>query len=451
MAELGEGIAAAFKKWGRNKWLFVGIENVKFESGIDIYDVDAGGAEKLLPPGGTPHWGGGRVYPAVYVRSGGAGETNNLKVKVKWSQSGCDGAARLEGTSDDGKIVIGGNFNIAGAKGDAVVSCAFSQKPDVVANFGRGIGIKWKVDAAGETETAPGGSPLCLFFLDRAPRPVGWGYARHYLKVIDWATSWAKGKQGTAAVFNALWSKFSDGARARTSHATGFSYWKTNDPVQNLKDLIPPNSPVRKKGWSCRAIAHLFMECLALHGIRCMEVVPYTPGGATQFLVQNWNRRPTTIPNWAQDDTIYYGGSWIHSEKPPLNEPVKTSLKKQVIASGPVPLGGSPPIVTTNEPLEIDLKKMPGVPAQGQTLAPLGFENHWIVEVFGRLYDTSYGAEHANNINTYAQGALAGWLIGMLQDGYKGGLFWLTTKSSYAWLCQELLMHTLQRANGNSN
>jgi hypothetical protein len=451
MAELGEGIAAAFKKWGRNKWLFVAIENVIFDSGIDIYDVESGGAEKLLPPGGTPHWGGGRVYPAVYVRRGGAGETNDLKVKVKWSQSGCDGAARLEGTSNDGKIVAAGNFNIAGARGNAEVSCTFSQKPDVVANYGRGIGIKWKVDASGETETAPGGSPLRLFFLDCDPNPVVWNYAWHYLKVIDWATSWAEGTQGTAAVFNALWSKFSDGARARTSHATGFSYWKTNEPVQNLKSLIAPDSPVRKKGWSCQAIAHLFMECLALHGIQCMEVVISKPAGTLMFLVQNWNRRATTIPNWEQGDTIYYGGSWVDIEKAPLNKPVKTSLKKEVFASGPVPEIGGRPTALTNEPIEIDLKKMPGVPAQGQTLAPLGFENHWIVEVFGRLYDTSYGADHANNINTYAQGALAGWLIGMLQDGYKGGLFWLTAKDSGAWLCHELSLHALQRDDGAHN
>jgi hypothetical protein len=451
MPELGEGIAAAIIKQFSDKFLFAAIASVTFESGIKIFDVESGGAEKAVPPVGKPHWGAAKAYPAAYVRQGGTGETKDLKVKVKWNQKGFDGAAKLKGTSDDGKIEIKGDFNLSGLRGDATVSCQFSRKPDVVANYGKGTGIKWTVEAGGQTKKATGGSPLRLFFLDAKPKPIGWGYKKHYLKVIDWATTWAGGKQTSGAVFKALWDKFSDGKGARVPHVTGFSYWMTDDPVQDLKTLITPGGPVLKKGWSCRAIAHLFMECLALHGIECLEVVPEAPPTALMFLVQNWDRRNTPFPNWQQYSDVYYGGSWVSSAKPPLNSSVPTSLKKEVIAFGPPDLLGIPPIAQSEEPIKIDLKKVSGVSAQGQLQAPLGFSNHWIVEVGGALYDTSYGAKHVNNINQYAKGALAGWLVATKKDSYRGGFLWLTTRDSRAWQCHSLPYHNLLRNNGDQN
>ena len=451
MTEVGEGIFAGIIKAISTQYLFAGIESVKFESGIEIYDVRSNGAEDLLPPAGKPHWGDAKNYPAVYVREGGAGETKDLKVKVKWCQKKCDGAAKLKGTSDDGKIVIEGGFNISGERGDAEVACQFTKKPDRVENYGRGIGMQWTVKAGGLTADATGAGLLKLFFVDSKPKPVGWSYKKHYLKVIDWTTQWAKGKSGGADVFNALWNRFSDGTAARVPHVTGFSYWKTGDPVQDLKTLITPDGSALKKGWSCRAIAHLFMECLALHGLQCLEVVPVTAGGTYLFLVQNWDTKPTPTPNWEQYPDVYYAGSWIESSRPPLSTAVSTSLKKEVIALGPVLPGHAPPIANTNDPIKIDMEKKPGVPAQGQPKPPLGFSNHWIVEANGFLYDTSYGARHANNIDQYRNAAVGGWLVGMKNDAYKGGFLWLTTKTSKAWQSRVRALYHLTRNNGSSN
>src|SRR5579884_258424 len=451
MAELGQGVVAGLIKAVKSKYLFAAIEQVTFESGINIFDVEAGGTETALPPSGTPHWGGAKVYPAVYAREGGASETKDLKVKVKWNQKGCDGSGKLKGASEDGKIVIEGDFNVSGDRGDATASCKFTKKPDVVANYGKGVKIKWTVEAGGEKADAAGGSPLKLFFVDGKPRPIGWSYKKHYLKVIDWATAWAEGKSGSSAVFNALWDKFSDGSGARVSHVTGFSYWKTNEPVQDLKTLITPDGPVMKKGWSCRAIAHLFMECMALHGMKCLEVIPETPGGTYLFLVQNWDIKPSPIPNWEQWPDVYYAGSWVKSDKPPLNTAIGTSLKKKVLASGPVAPDGTPATASTQDLLEIDLKKKSGVPAQGQPKAPLGFSNHWIVFAGGSLYDTSYGAKHANDIIKYGQGAVAGWLVGTMEDEYRGGFLWLTKKKARAWQCRALAKYNLVRNHGHQN
>ncbi|HSG81885.1 MAG TPA: hypothetical protein VLC48_06535, partial [Gemmatimonadota bacterium] len=276
--------------------------------------------------------------------------------------------------------------------------------------------------------TASGGSPLKLYFLDQAPRPFGWGYRRHYLTVIDWATDWAEGVSGSVNVFNALWSKFSDGTGAQIPHASGFVYWKTGNPVQSLQNLVTPDGQARRRGMSCRAIAHMFMECLALHGMACVEVVPDRAPGTRAFLVENWDLDITPV-NWPANPTHYYCGSWVDIDRPPLYKSVSSSLG-----------------------LTIDFRKQPGVPGQGQRKPPLAFGNHWIVQHGARLYDTSYGTDHANNINAYAISSLAGWLVHLLPDTYETGmLLWVRTRNSRAWVAEDITQRNLQRANGATN
>jgi hypothetical protein len=441
MTQIGEGIFAEIIKYLSDEYLFTGVLEVTFDSGIQVFDLQAAGVEVEVPAAGTPHWTPGANFPAVYVRAGGTGETKALKVKVGWDQVGYDGSAKLKGESADGRIVIEGDFSISGATGDVVVDCQFTTKPTTVANYGAGAAFTWTVTAKGETFSAPGGNLLRLFFVDAKPKPHSWGYyKKHYLKVIDWATAWAAGAAGEPAVLAAIWSRFSDGTRARVPHATGFAYWKTDNPVQDLKKVIAPDTDAGTRGWSCRAIAHLFMECLAVHGIRCAEVIPETPGGTRAFLVHNWNVAASPVPNWEVAPDLYYAGSWVPSSSPPLNTPTSTSLTKQPIA-GP-----------STDPLEIDMRKQPGVPAQGQRNAPLMFGNHWIVQVGGHLYDTSYGIRHPNDIVAYATASLGGWLIDVLSDTYTTGfLWWLTTHNSKAFRSRHISNHTLVRGAGASN
>lgn len=440
MTQVGEGIVAAIVKLLSDEYLFAAIAEVTFASGIPIFGIEAGGAETELPAAGTPHWGTGVTYPAVYVREGGTGGTNTLTVKVEWSQKGRDGSAKLKGESVDGLIVIEGDFSISGERGDAVVNCSFTKRPTVVANYGRGIGFVWTVTAGGQTVDAPGASMLELFFVDAEPKPVGWSeYQNHYLRIIDWATAWAAGAAGEAAVFAALWGKFSNGTRARVPHVTGFSYWKTTSCAQNLINLLDPSFDAHSKGWSCRAIAHTFMACLSLHGIRCLEVIPNTAGGTRMFLVHNWQVDPSPTPNWENGPDLYYAGSWVDSSSSQHYDAVSSSLTKYKLTG------------YTTEALSHDMRKVPGVPAQGQNLAPLGFINHWIVEVGGLLYDTSYGLRHPNSMTTYASNSLGGWLIDTLPDQYQGGFLWLTTKTSRAFRTYHISRNTLVRHNGSSN
>ncbi|MBI5718680.1 MAG: hypothetical protein HZC37_13435 [Burkholderiales bacterium] len=445
MTQVGESVKPGVitpKPPKQPKALAVALLSITFDSGIKLFEVVKGGGENELPPAGTPHWKSKNIYPAVYVREGGKGETKDLVVQAQWAQQGLDGSAKLKGSTRDGSIVIEGDFSISGARGKADVSCTFTKRPDKVTNLGGGVPLRWQVTAGGTTVDCAGGSPVRLFFVDAKPLPIGWpgsfGYKAHYLRVVDWATRWAAGKAGEKDVLAALWSKFSDGKGAQVPHVTGFAYWKSNDPVQDLKTLVSPDSRVYQRGWSCRAIAHTFMECLALNGIQCTEVVPEAPADALMFLVQNWDVAATPLPNWNVRTDLYYAGTWLPSKSPPLNKPIGTSLTQDHGPSKTLPK------------LKVDMRKRAGVPAQGQPLAPLGFSNHWIVLVGGKLYDTSYGGMHANSMTTYATASLAGWLVGTLADTtVKTG--WLKKEQSRAWLAHEVGGHSLDRSDGASN
>jgi hypothetical protein len=222
-------------------------------------------------------------------------------------------------------------------------------------------------------------------------------------------------------------------------HVTGFSYWKTRECAQNLINLLDPSFNALAKGWSCRAIAHTFMACLSLHGITVLEVSPNRAGVTRMFLVHNWQKDPAPTPNWENGADLYFGGSWVDSASSQHYDAVQSSLTKYRLTGW------------TTEALSVDMRKVPGVPAQGQNLAPLGFVNHWIVQVAGELYDSSYGARHVNNITTYAQGALGGWLIDTLPDHYQGGFLWLTTKASFAFRTRDIALHQLIRHDGYTN
>lgn len=440
MTQLGEPVKVGVITSKPPKALAVAILSVTFKGIAKLYEVVKGGAENEVPAAGTPHWTSKGSHPALYVREGGTGETKDLVVQVQWSQEGHDGSAKLEGRTKDGGIVIAGDFSISGKRGKADVKCTFTKRPDKVANHGAGLSFRWNVTANGNAVGVSGGSPLKLYFVDAKPRPLNWGnYKAHYVKAVDWATRWAAGKAGEADVLAAIWGKFSDGKGAHVPHVTSFAYWKTNNPVQNLKELIQPDGGVHKRGWSCRAIAHTFMECLALNGIQCLEVVPETAAGTDMFLVKNWDVSASPLPNWSKEPDLYYAGTWIDSTSPPLNMPVATSLKQDLGGAKPGPV------------LKIDMRKRSGVPAQGQPLAPLGFSNHWIVLVGGKLYDTSYGAVHANSMAAYGKASLGGWLVGGIADTKVASAPWLAKRASMAWEAHAQASHTLDHAHGASN
>jgi hypothetical protein len=447
MTQVGEGIVAYIIQLLSDKYLFAGVESVTFDSGVKLYRIGVNQAEEEFPPAGTPHWTSTYSYAALYARQGGAGETKAVKVNVRWSQKGCDGSAKVRGESSDGQVVIEGSFSISGDRGSADVTCEFKKKPAVVTNYGRGLAFTWTVTASGETASAPGGTPLRLFFTDAHPKPVNWSgeYAGHYLRIADWATTWAAGKSGESAVLAALWDKFSDGTQARLPHVTGFSYWKTGAPAQGLKQLLDPmyRDPdgiyvgvgAQELGWSCRAIAHTFMECLALNGIKCEEVEPKRPSGTLTFLVHNWESTPTPV-NWAD---LYFAGVWVGSLWPPLNTAVPATI---TAASGSA--------------YTIDMVKKPGVPAQGQPKAPLMFSNHWIVRVGGKLYDTSYGgAPHPDDPTAYGKASFGGWLV--RTSPVPGGSIpstWVNPSpgaSPAAWLAHEVSKHTVKFNNRGKN
>jgi hypothetical protein len=299
-----------------------------------------------------------------------------------------------------------------------------------VKSYFAGCNVVWELEANGNTHTLPT-TYLKLFFLDARPNPVSFadGYPRHFLGAVRWATEWADGKAGSVEVFRAIWAQFKG---PQVPHATGLAYWKTSWPAQNLSDVLRPGY-ADFYGWSCRGIAHLFMECLALHAIACVEVIPNAPMGLLLFLVKNWRFLDSPVNPYLCG--LHYGGSWVDIAVAPLQRLVEST---------------DPRIGTFTR----DCLKLPGVPAQGQNQAPLGFRNHWIVLAQGQLHDTSYGGEHPNDIDTYARSSIDGWLVRTLNDTYKevsgAGVKELACK---AWLTvpHEGGLHRLIRIDGAKN
>lgn len=388
MTEIGEGVGAG-SETDTGKSLSIVIVEIWFDSGIDLYDRRKDDTDAQLPPSGQPHWGSPSAgsYPAAYVRQGGSGETKKLRVKLRWFQRECDGEAKLIGAAPRDHLKIEGSFSISGETGEVMVDCEFVEKPTVVKNYRSTVGIAWGVEGGGmSVEAQKTYHPL--YFLDAAPRPIGWSYKRHYHRAVDWSTQWSDGKSGASAVFAGIWAKF---AGPRVPHATGYAYWKTRACAQKLMDVVHPTFAA-KKGWSCKGIAHLFMECLALHGVQCQEIVVETYAGTAAFLVKNWRFKSKRALKHRTDPypEYFYAGPWRDTVNAPTT--VVASLKGINVRG-------------------IDCSKRRGVPAQGQRRAPPIFGNHWIVRTQGKLYDTSYGGAHVDDIAVYTVAAIDGWLM----------------------------------------
>lgn len=401
MTEIGEGVEVGAPAPAPEKVLIVGLLEIWFDSGIELHDLDKDGLESRLPPRGKPHWGTTESYPAAYVRQGGAGETKKLRVRVRWEQKGCDGEAKLSACGAGGALTVAGTFPLEGEAGERLVLCEFTKKPAVVRNGEAGFRLRWTLQVSGQ-DVAITDTEHELHFLDAAPKPISWGYPKHYRRAVAWATRWADGRQGEAAVYAAIWSHFKG---PKLVHATGFSYWKTKKCAQNLKDVLHPGF-ADEKGWSCAGIAHLFMECLAVHGIVCCEVIVEVPDGVKMFLVKNWEFAPAPARLHRHNEPqLYNAGVWISLMTPPLNRIVR------------LPGGDIGPI---------DCRKLPGVPAQGQLEPPVMFGNHWIVRTQGSLHDTSYGGVHADAVATYTEASIDGWLASVRIT--LSGMQWFTKR-----------------------
>ena len=174
------------------------------------------------------------------------------------------------------------------------------------------------------------------------------------------------------------------------------------------------------------------MECLALNGIQCEEVVINAPFGTDAFLVHNWEVRPSPLPNRGDLPNQYYAGSWRRIDFPPLSSPAATNFS-QTDAAG----------ASLNRRLEIDMRKRPGVPAQGQGSAPLFFNNHWIVRHGGQLYDTSYGGVHPDDLTAYAKASLGGWRVASWTEAGSASPQ-LGLPSADAWFTEHISRHTLR-------
>lgn len=367
------------------------VVKILFQSGIELWTVKSK-ANAQLPPSGDAHWETGKKerYAAIYPRQGAGGSADRkLQVTVK-IRSEVGGQATLAAKTPDVEVEGKASVSVSKTDTDVVFDCKLTKLPGTVRRL-KGLALPWTLEIGGETKTI-NPTTSTLYIVDEPPKPVSWSQGARDAKnwydfVVDWSCNWADGKTGARNVFDAVWAGFSDGSKARVPHATGWSYWKTDDPAQGLLEC--KTKPAGQKGWSCRAICHFFMMSVALHGLDCREAIPE---GVPErnFMVAHWDFTGagdqfqvagTVRPG------LYYAGDWRSNR---FSQPQRKS---------------------DHPGWTLDATRTAAV-GQGQPNPPLSFGNHWIAlftAPYSGYFDTSYGSgPHASGA-AYKPKAISGW------------------------------------------
>ncbi|MFP2957906.1 hypothetical protein ACLEPN_08755 [Myxococcus sp. 1LA] len=146
-----------------------------------------------------------------------------------------------------------------------------------------GVELTWAVAESGlEYSPLTKKTKHTFFIVDAVPKPGRYNIRMYqggaYLDALYYGCTWADGAQGSAAVLDAIWSKF---VGTPDPHPSGLGYWLTVDPLPEDEfflaarlrrlDLGTENAG-RKVNASCTSFAQLFINCLAVHGIESAEV-----------------------------------------------------------------------------------------------------------------------------------------------------------------------------------
>ena len=234
----------------------------------------------VRPIAGSPHWVNSDTrpvsWPAAYVRGGAAGGPHARSLSVDFTATGnlnglreiravCPGLMTTDIVQVQfvGGVALGVQFQLQNVP--ATVRCCSDMT------------LRWQSRTVGAARFTPSGSSRhTLYFLDAAPRAaVGQG-ERHYFEVIDWACRWADGQAGPANVLQQILQRFQPVAAV---HASGLIYWRNHqaavNPAQNVATAIRYQDfgIGERKASSCIVFDRVFMNCLAIHGIRAMEIM----------------------------------------------------------------------------------------------------------------------------------------------------------------------------------
>jgi hypothetical protein len=217
-------------------------------------------------------------WPAAYVRSGAAGGPHarglTAFLVASRGRTPFNGQRDVRAVGNNGisTNVVTVNFGVIG-----MCAAAFTlQNVPATVRCLSGQTLRWEHSPVGANQwTDITTSTHTLYILDETPLAAVGAGEQHYFEVVDWACRWADSFTGRANVITQIWNCFNPVA---ANHATGFFYWKNHQanvpPAQNVGAAIryQDQGLQGRRASSCIVFDRLFLNCLAVHGIRTAEV-----------------------------------------------------------------------------------------------------------------------------------------------------------------------------------
>jgi hypothetical protein len=284
------------------------VKEITFAGGIDIWyakipdssvtfivpnvdDVNKSfDPPEIRPSSGNPHWRRSVEndlpefsLPAVYIREGtDTSPSRSLKASFEASNQ-FSGTIYIGATSISGIEIVEQAVDFSDGKADNI-TFELQNLPDIVICY-PGFSFEWeyRMNTSSNFRNA-NPTQHTFFIINSQPSSVNIPPQNKLIfEIFDWACRWASGYINQDIV-EAIWSRFSP---IQKKHDTGFIYaknWNLGiEPAQDLLKAIQfrDDSDFRKRNAvSAKVFNSIFINCLAVHGIKSVEVkisLPQTP------------------------------------------------------------------------------------------------------------------------------------------------------------------------------
>lgn len=323
---------------------------------------------EVRPAAGGPHWRQGSAasspefsWPGVYLRRGAAGAPAAQLTASFETLPPVSVSAKIKAQTSTGIVLAEKTVSFSGGVASNVTFDI--QNLPATAKKLDGIEFQWTYQVGSDPEKTANSTKHTLFIVDERPKPANNRYVDQYLwEIFEWSCGWADGVTGHQAVLDAVWGHFNP---VQSSHETGLVYWKNHNigisPAQDLVTAIQsqddPNV-LQKSAASCIVFDRVLLNCLAVHGIACAEIMiapdrtAFSRGGAN-LSATGWHDT-TTNGQGNSSAPPFWNNHWIADVELPGSQ---WKIYDASYGAGPS-ASGAPTGATVNvfnyEPLTVD-------------------------------------------------------------------------------------------------
>lgn len=371
------------------------IKEVSFSGNVDVVKDNGSGSYT------APHWKDGSPPSPVCYKGG---DVMQLTAKIELDEDpGASAKVKVKGTSTNGfdinetSVPSGKTLNLPSTS----ISKALSNQVDFYDPFE----IEWEVSFDdGANWCAAGKSTNKLYVTWRAPA----GGVTLFHTVVGLSCRNARGQSAESAIFNGVWSEFTD--RNVTTidppvrRLTYYANWQNSN--------VTTAALLRNGDGQCGSWAKLLLDMLKVQGITL--AAPYV-------FIQSQDD-PANGGFFVKNCTFTGAGTSGNAAYPYFN------------------IGDSPLVLATSYNWQFaEVNDAAGIAGQGTANPAALFNNHQFIRYNGRFYDPSYGTENAsiadvdtNSIDAYftvgpVRVSEAALNIDLDGDGRKNGVFTINT------------------------